>query len=315
LCDAATAISEGEYHIDIPVKARDETKQLASSLTSMSYALGNFECFTNRAIALRSLRGELKPGGEYKNATVLFSDIRSFTAISEKLSAEEVVHLVNSYMDFMLPCVIQTGGVVSKLIGDAVMAVWGADEALDAEESALSGVLCALAMRASLQCFNARRAEAGAPPLRIGCGINSGSLIAGLTGSGDELEFSVIGDTVHLADRLETFNKSFGTEILISEETYRRTERFFVCTQMPDIGFLGKRARVYAVINVKDPSAAARLTTILGKIAGVSAETAGHYAGDGGPFTLDELRERLGIPPVNLDEAAAFAEESKTQLA
>jgi hypothetical protein len=78
---------------------------------------------------------------------------------------------------------------------------------------------------------------------------------------------------------------------------------------------LGKRARVYAVINVKDASAAARLAAILEKIAGVNAETAGHYAGDGGPFTLDELRARLGIPPVNLDEIDTFAEGSKTQLA
>ena len=181
-----------------------------------------FGKFVNKEVAEQVLRGELRLGGERKEAAILFSDIRSFTAISERLEPEEVVEFLNEYMTRMVNCVNNTNGVVDKFIGDAIMAIWGApvSHGNDIENA----VNAALMMRHELTIFNQSRGGPRKPVIKIGCGINDGPVLAGQIGSEDRMEYTVIGDAVNLASRIESLTKPFGVDILISQDAYERVK-------------------------------------------------------------------------------------------
>jgi adenylate cyclase len=209
LAAAAGRIEQGEFEIQIESKSHDEVGLLTRSFVSMGRGLAErerlkdtFGKFINKDIAERAMKGELTLGGEAKNVTVFFSDIRSFTAISEKLEPAEVVEFLNEYMTSMVDCVEKTGGVVDKFIGDAVMAVWGAPvSAGSPARDALNCVRAGLMMRLALREFNKNRGQDKKPIIKIGCGINTGEVIAGQIGSRSRMEYTVIGDTVNLASR------------------------------------------------------------------------------------------------------------------
>jgi adenylate cyclase len=320
---AAEAVEDGRYHLDLSVKSRDEIGTLAESMISMSHVLGNFEVFTNKVIARLARKGRLAAGGTDREATIFFSDIRSFTAISEKMPPEGVVEFLNDYMDRMVACVFLTGGVIDKFIGDAVMAHWGAVDpsgqgaapsAGNAERDALNGVRAALMMRASLRSFNEGRGGDVRPLIKIGCGLNSGHVVAGQIGSEERLEYTVIGDTVSLADRTETFNKPFGTEILITEYTWRLAGKYLITEEMPAIREKGKKVRLFAVINMRDPRETQRLMKDLARIPKINLSLARQCAGFSGPRTLEELRALLAIPAPDLSAADLEGEEKKYQL-
>jgi adenylate cyclase len=147
-------------------------------------------------------------------ATVLFSDIKGFTAVSEKLDAAGLMEWLNSYMEAMAGLVMRHGGVVDKFIGDAVMAVFGVPVARTAQAEiaadARAAVGCALAMRKELSRFNTHWASRGLPPIGIRVGIYTGELVSGSLGSSDRMEYTVIGDTVNTASRLESFKLAPG---------------------------------------------------------------------------------------------------------
>ena len=183
LASASKKIANGDFKINLTAHTHDEIGLLTTSFTQMGNALDTFGRFTNKLIAVKAMKGEITLGGETKTATLFFSDIRSFTAISEKLSAEEVVFFLNDYMTRMVTCVEKTGGTVDKFIGDAVMAHWGAASSTGSVKSdALNSVRTALMMRAALQEFNTGRGGDKKPIIRIGCGINTGSVVAGQIG-------------------------------------------------------------------------------------------------------------------------------------
>jgi adenylate cyclase len=313
---AAEAIEDGWYHNSIPVKTRDETGLLAKTMDSMRLGLLNFECFTNKEIARLTRKGLLTTGGSYKRATFFFSDIRSFTAISEQMEPAKVVEFLNDYMERMVACVMVTGGVIDKFIGDAVMAHWGAvrsnvpggpeNRSNQETEDALAALRTALMMRAALQCFNRNRGDAENPSIKIGCGINSGKVVAGQIGTNERLEYTVIGDAVSLTDRTETLNKPFGTEILITEHTCRLAGSRFIVAETPGITEKGKKIRIFAVVNVKDPEETQRLFAELERVPKIDMALARQFVGPEGPQTLKELRTRIGIAEtdwkkVNLD--------------
>ncbi|MEK7151277.1 MAG: adenylate/guanylate cyclase domain-containing protein [Patescibacteria group bacterium] len=159
----------------------------------------------------------LKLGGERKNITILFSDIRGFTSISEKMSPEQLTSFMNRYLSAMAEVVFRHGGVVDKYIGDAVMAFWGAPVA--DEKHALHGVLTALDMMSSLNEVNRKNKELGEPEINIGVGLNSGDVTVGNMGSERRFNYTVLGDNVNLASRLEGLNKNYETNIIISQAT------------------------------------------------------------------------------------------------
>lgn len=309
---AANDIENGDYNVPVVTKAHDEIGILNTSFINMGKGLAErerlkdaFGKFTNKAVAEKAARGELTLGGEKKNATIFFSDIRSFTAMSEKMQPEEVISFLNDYMTRMVSCVLKTGGVVDKFIGDAVMAVWGAPlTSGDPREDALNCVRTAFLMRASLLIFNKERAAKGLPNVRIGCGINSGPVVAGQMGSKQKMEYTVLGDAVNFASRTESLNKPLGTDILITENTYELIKDKITVEEMPGVTVKGKTGlcRMFAVINMPE-------------------ETEIPGAGPNGPQTLQQIRAKLGIPEpdisaVNLDEEEKkykiFTESKKT---
>ena len=300
LSDAARRIESGRFDINLTPKSRDEIGFLTSSFQKMSTALNVFGRFTNREIAVKAMRGEIKPGGLPKHGTVFFSDIRGFTEKSENFTKEygygasdKIVFWLNSYFTQMVDCVEKTNGVVDKFIGDAVMAHWGtAYSAGSPAKDAFNGVKAALMMRKALNQLNKNRNlnDPGDPPINIGCGLNTGIVTAGQLGSDLRMEYTVIGDPVNLASRIESLNKPLGTDILISESTWNLVRNFFITEEMPSVTVKGKEkpVRIFAVIN--------------------------HVSVVSGPKTLDDVRMMLGIKPVDVSKIDVNAEEVKYRI-
>ncbi len=275
LLSATEEIEKGNFNVEIQAETGDEIGILTDSFVSMGHGLMErekikdaFGKFVNKEIADQVLKEEVQLGGERKKATIFFSDIRSFTTISEKLEPEEVVEFLNDYMTRMVNCVNSTHGVVDKFIGDAVMAIWGAPVSRENDtENAING---ALMMRQELIEFNKGRGGDKKPIIKIGCGLNTGDVLAGQIGSEDKMEYTVIGDAVNLASRIEALNKPFGTDILISTETYREVREIFKVEPMQKILVKGKEEpqQIYAVLGRNDdpnsPNSIEELRQILG---------------------------------------------------
>ena len=284
-----------------------------------------FAKFTNTAVAEAISTKTIDFSPHLKDCTVLFSDIRGFTAISDgfsqrfgRNSAAKIITFLNDYMSRMVNCIASTGGTVDKFEGDAIMAVWGMmrKDALDYEkfaendqrrisarqehlcnlrEDALACIRTALAMRCALMEYNALAASdktGTKPKIRIGCGINSGRVTAGFMGGEQKLEYTAIGDAVNLASRTETASKFCGADILITEYTYSlvRFEGIVVEPIPVTINVKGKGERhFFALVNM--PSLDLR------EFFDVSTLTVGlHAAGPYGPKTLAQVRKMLDIP-------------------
>lgn len=160
-----------------------------------------------------------KMGGDRKEVSVLFSDIRSYTTLTETLKAEEVVEMLNQYFESMVEAVFMHKGILDKYIGDAIMAVFGSPLPLNDHE--WMAVQTALEMRQRLAIFNDQRRSNHQKTINIGIGINSDTVISGNIGCSKRMEFTAIGDGVNLGSRLEGASKLYGTDIVISENTYR----------------------------------------------------------------------------------------------
>ena len=159
-------------------------------------------------------------GGQESEATVLFSDIRGFTTLTESLGAQGTVSMLNAYFSLMVDCLQQEGGILDKFIGDAVMAVFGLP--IPADDAADRAVRTGLAMLTSLQSFNRQRAEEGLAAIKIGIGLHTDGVVSGNIGSPKRMNYTVIGDGVNLAARLESACKQYGAQLLISESTRSR---------------------------------------------------------------------------------------------
>jgi adenylate cyclase len=156
-------------------------------------------------------------GGIRKDVTVLFSDLRGFTTLSENSDPDALVSQLNQYFDIMVGVIQGDRGMVDKFIGDAIMAVWGSVPTLGGSEGSPLAVAAALRMSRALPKLNTRWKEEGSPELAMGLGIHRGEAVTGNVGSEKRLELTVIGDTVNLAARLEGVTKMYGVEIVISE--------------------------------------------------------------------------------------------------
>jgi adenylate cyclase len=162
---------------------------------------------------------DAKLGGDRKEVSILFSDIRGYTTLTENLEAEEVVSMLNEYFESMVEAVFKHKGTLDKYIGDAIMAVFGSPLAL--EEHAWMAVQTSLEMRVRLHEFNQRRYVDDKPRIKIGIGINSDTVISGNIGSSKRMEFTAIGDGVNLGSRLESISKQYGCDIIISHNTFK----------------------------------------------------------------------------------------------
>ncbi len=168
-------------------------------------------------------KGDAVLGGTGREVSVLFSDIRGFTALAERLGPRETVAMLNEYFTDMVDVVYEHNGILDKYIGDMIMAVFGS--VLASEEDADNAVTVGSRMMVALRELNKRRTATGHEPIRIGVGISTGYCVAGNIGSPKRLEYTVIGDRVNLADRLQNANKYYGTSVLICQPTAARLKR------------------------------------------------------------------------------------------
>ncbi len=185
---------------------------------------------------------DLGLGGERREMTVLFSDMRGFTTLSESGEAEDLVRQLNQYFTRMVEVVFAHRGTVDKFVGDMIMALYGAP--LDDPDHADHAVQTALKMVEELQDLNRRWAVEGRAALDIGIGINTGEMIAGNIGSDTIMSYTVIGDNVNLGARLESLNKDYGTRILISEATRRQLKGHYDVRALGEVTVKGKTRAV-----------------------------------------------------------------------
>ncbi len=183
-------------------------------------------------------KGEQLLVGKKQYATILFSDIRSFTSIAERLTAEELVNSLNTYFNIMVSIIIEHKGIIDKFIGDAIMSIFGAP--VLHEDDPIQAVLTGLSMLEGLKSFNKKQTLSAKPPFRIGIGINTGEVVIGNIGSQQKLDYTCIGDTVNLASRLEGLTKLYGTEIIISEYTYEEAKEQIMARELDSVKVKGK---------------------------------------------------------------------------
>jgi adenylate cyclase len=195
---------------------------------------------------------QLKLGGERKDITVLFSDIRGFTSMSESLEPEQVVGILNNFLTTMTDIILSCGGTIDKFIGDAIMAVFGAP--IHYDDHAYRAVKAALQMRSALR--NMKKISVGDTHLSfdIGIGISTGIAIVGNIGSERRTEYTAIGDIVNLGARIEPMNKEFNTHILISESVYERVKEQAEVVDIGEVTVRGKKqpVRLFELTGIKE---------------------------------------------------------------
>jgi adenylate cyclase len=186
-------------------------------------------------------------------ATVLFSDIRGFTSISEALGAQGTVSLLNDYFTLMVDCLVDEGGMLDKFIGDAIMAIFGLPIPADGDED--RAMRASIAMLTSLDQFNVNRAANNQLPVHIGIGLHTDEVVSGNIGSPKRMNYTVIGDGVNLASRLESACKFYGAELLISEATANRLASSYCMREADLVVVKGKSqpVQIHQVLDAYSP--------------------------------------------------------------
>ncbi|MGY3622668.1 adenylate/guanylate cyclase domain-containing protein [Bradyrhizobium sp. USDA 10063] len=240
-----------------------EIASLSGAIAEMAAGLSAFRKFIPADLVRALLRQgvEARPGGAIQELSVMFIDIAGFTGLSERMG-DRVVPLLSRYLDLTSEVIVANGGTIDKFIGDAVMAFWGAPQ-----QQADHALLCC---RAALACRRALE-ESGLTddlgrPLHIRIGINSGRMLVGNIGSELRLNYTVIGDAVNVASRLESVNKSYGTQILIGEETERLARGAIITREIDSIAVYGREEglSVYELVDSAGEQASHRAAWIAG---------------------------------------------------
>lgn len=191
-------------------------------------------------------------GGKRAEITVMFADIRGFTSLSETRKAEEVSALLNEYFSELEPIITKYNGVINKFIGDAVLVIFG-DPSGD-KFHAKSAVKCAYELRKKVKEIKERWVTEGKPKIDIGIGINTGEAFIGNVGTSNRFEYTVIGDTVNIASRIEDYNKIYKTHILISENTYHKISQIVDVIKIREVFIKGKskKINIYEVLRITE---------------------------------------------------------------
>ena len=258
LMEGTRAIADGNYAITLHVDSRDEIGELTHSFNEMAASLREkdaikraFSRYVAREVVTEILKDpdKIVLTGERREVTVLFCDVRGFTSISERLSPEEVVSLLNAFYTLMIDATFKHDGTLDKFLGDGVMAVFGAP--IFHSDHSVRALRTALAMQAGIRELSARRVAEGKAPLKIGIGVNAGSAVAGNVGTEAHMEYTVIGDSVNLAARLESYAKA--GQILISGDTYALVKSAIDARPLGRMKVRGKEDEidVYEVLGVR----------------------------------------------------------------
>ncbi|MGH7987053.1 MAG: adenylate/guanylate cyclase domain-containing protein [Candidatus Binataceae bacterium] len=253
------SIGRGDLNAEVPLHLKGEFAEIGAAISLMLAGLKErdtikraFSGYISRqvmeAIMAKGDSGGLK--GERRRVTVLFADIRGFTAMSEKMRPEEVVELLSEFFDCMVEVVLRNHGTIDKFLGDGMMVIFGAP--LDDSYQEEHAVTAALEMQARLRELCLKWQVQGRPAVRMGIGINSGSAVVGNIGSTEHMEYTAIGDTVNLASRLEAVTKELGLDIIVSENTYEAARPLFKWNSTGEVRVRGRiePVRTYAVEGV-----------------------------------------------------------------
>jgi adenylate cyclase len=257
LAEGARKIGEGDYQHRVSVNQPDEMGLLAASFNHMSKGLAERDQVrdllgkvVSPAVAAELLRKDVTLGGEEREVTVLFSDVRSFTTMCEALAPQEVLGILNRYFTRMSTIVEAHGGVVDKYVGDAIMALFGAP--LANPDDADRAMKTALEMCEALDELNSQQQVRGYPAIEVGIGINTDIVIAGNMGSQTRLNYTVIGDGVNLASRLEGLTKTpeYATRIIISSTTLAKAKGRYQTRLLGQVAVKGKQkpTEIYALL-------------------------------------------------------------------
>ncbi|MBF0224386.1 MAG: adenylate/guanylate cyclase domain-containing protein [Desulfobacterales bacterium] len=222
---AIKEIKSENYYARVEIVSNDEIgslgegiNEMAGSLQEKEFIKDTFGKMVDPRVRDYLLKGNIELGGENKEATILFSDIRGFTNISEKMKPEKVVDLLNRFFEKMSLCITKENGLVNKFIGDALLAVFGVP--IDLEKHPDAALKSAIRMKKVMDGLNIELVKQGLPTIEAGIGIHTGSVLAGNIGSSSRMEYTVIGDTVNLSSRLEGLTRIYGVSVLISENTF-----------------------------------------------------------------------------------------------
>lgn len=249
LVGGVLAIAGGDLNQELSVRRRDELGELTAAFNEMAASLrekelikGAFSTYVSSQVMEQVLKdpSQLALGGARKRVTILFTDIRGFTSMSESMQPEEVVSIINVYLSLQTEIVLRNEGMLDKFVGDCVMAVYGLPWAKS--DDALRAVRTAVEIQSAIKTLNQTRAKEGQKTITIGIGVNTGEVVAGNMGSQQKMDYTVIGDSVNLAARLEA-NAEGGT-VLISEATYNEIKDYVVAEKLAPIPVKGKKEKV-----------------------------------------------------------------------
>jgi adenylate cyclase len=248
LADGAEKISTGDYQHRVDVRQKDELGSLAKTFNRMSEGLAERDRVRDLLgkvispeVATELLQKGVALGGEEREVTILFSDLRKFTTISEKIPPQEMLAILNRYFTRMAAIVEKHGGVVDKYVGDALMALFGAP--LTHPDDADRAMKAALEMTEALDQLNEQWSKRGLSPIGFGIGINTDIVVAGNMGSETRLNYTVIGDGVNLASRLEHLTKTpaYQTRIIVSSSTLTKAKERYHTRRLGEVAVRGRR--------------------------------------------------------------------------
>ena len=257
LMEGTRAIADGNFAVTLEVPSGDEIGALTRSFNEMAASLREkdaikraFTRYVAREVVSEILKDpdKIVLTGERREVTVLFCDVRGFTSISERLAPEEVVALLNAFYTLMIDATFKHDGTLDKFLGDGVMAVFGAP--MYHRDHTRRALRAAMAMQAGIRELSGRRLAEGKPPLAIGIGINTGTAVAGSVGTEARMEYTVIGDSVNLAARLESYARP--GQVLVAAPTYESVRRDVDARSLGFMRLRGKEdpVEVYEVLAV-----------------------------------------------------------------
>ena len=272
---------------------------------------GMFGTYVNPSVVDRLIANPeaLRLGGTREELTVLFSDIEGFTSISEGLDSESLVALLNDYLSSMAKVILRNLGTLDKYVGDAIVAFWGAP--IPQQDHALRACMTALEMQEVLASMNRNRAQERQPVFLTRIGINTGEMVVGNMGGAEKVNYTVIGDSVNLASRLEGANKQYGTHCVVSERTYDLVKQKILGRQLDRIVVKGRTepVTIYELIQPRDTPVAPDLERFLGLYGqGQASFLRRDWSG-----TIRVLEEALAIRPgdrparLYIDRAQSYA--------